>query len=1037
VKLPEVSVKRPIMTLMVFLAVLIIGSISFLNLQLDLLPRIEPPVMTVITPWPGASASDVEQRITKVMENSLSMLEGVDDIISKSIDNVSVVSVKFKWGVDLDVRAGDVRDAVNFAKRELPSDADESVVLRITSGTVPVINVTMTAERSYQGLSHYISKSVVEELSRVPGVGQVLVFGGMEREIQVLLDTDMLESYRIPADVIAGVLERENLNVPAGSLKEGSTEYFIRVPGRFSSVDEIRNTVIGIQGGNPIKLEDVAEVKDDYKELTMNGWQGDKASVVLIIMKNSDANTIEVSRLILERLAELKKESFPSDVEYEVVMDTADFIMNAISNLGRSLMAGIALVFLVTWAFLKRFRASLIVAGAIPFSLIITFIAMGRLDYTINIFTLSALAMASGMVVDNAIVTTDQIIYHIEQGNRRRVAAVLGASEIGSALFASTLTTIVVLLPLAFLSGLVGVFFSALTVVMVIAVSASLFVSLTFIPMMGSKFFGREPGKLRFHQFTERFFSWMEDSYSSMLEWALGNRKKVIALSLLLLVMTFIGFRNIGTELTPDPDTGDISISFTLPEGTRLEKTDELLREIVSYCMDTIPEAKIVFGMDGMDEEGFTVAVGQQAGPNIGSLGIKLVDKNKRDRSAFEIANEIRNWIRTKPGIEDMTVFVSSPIKAMFLGSKPLDIEIYGDNLQQVTQVAEMISSGLAEIPGTADISISRRQDRPELWVEPDREKASFLGVSTSSISRTARIYFAGYKTSESFWEGEDDFPIRLRLREEQRNSRDIFARLTVPGAGGLPVRLSSVAQLSDEVGPPQIERKNRQRYITVGANVHGRSLGEVTVDATRMVASLEIPDEIRVSFGGEIREQQEAFQQMGLLVLLGIILVYMVMAGLYEAYLDPFVILFSIPFALTGVVLAFLIIGLYISMQALLGIIMLVGIVVNIAIVLVDYINLLRARGARLREAIVEAGHRRLRPAFMTTLTTFFGMLPMALSRGQGAEIWRPLAVSVMGGLVVSMLVTMLLVPVVYSIVEEKIRKTPRFVEAREAARS
>ncbi len=1035
-KLPEISVKRPIMTLMVFLAVLVIGSISFLNLKFDLLPDIEPPVITVITPWPGASASDVEQRITKVMENGLSMLEGVDDIISKSIDNISVVSVKFKWGVDLDVRAGDVRDAVNFAKRELPSDAEESVILRITSGTVPVVEVTMTAERSYQGLFHFVDKTVVEELSRVPGVGQILVFGGIGREIQVLLDVDRLEAFRLSPDTIAGVLERENLNIPAGSLKEGQTEYFIRVPGRFSSVEEIRNTIVGIHDGSPVKVGDIADTRDGYRELTMNGWQGDKAAVVMIIMKNSDANTIEVSRMVLDRLASLKEESFPSDVEYEVVMNTADFIMNAISNLGRSLMAGIVLVFLVTWAFLKRFRASLIVAGAIPFSLIITFIAMGLLDYTINIFTLSALAMASGMVVDNAIVATDQIIFHIEQGSRRRVAAVLGASEIGSALFASTLTTIVVLLPLAFLSGLVGVFFSALTIVMVLAVSASLFVSLTFIPMMASKFFGREPGKLRIHQVTERFFSAMEDTYSSMLAWGLENRKKVIASALLLLFLTFLGFRTIGTELTPDPDTGDISITFSLPEGTRLEVTDELVREVVSYCQETIPEAQLVFGIDGMEEEGFSVAVGLQAGTNIGTVGVKLVDKNERDRSAFEIANDIRNWILTKPGIEDMTVLVSSPIKAMFMGSKPLDIEIYGDDLKQVTGVAEMIASGLAEIPGTADISVSRRQDRPELWVEPDREKAAHLGVNTAAVSRTARIYFAGYETSESFWEGENDFPIRVRLREEQRNSREIFGRLIVPSASGAPVRLSSVAMMKDEVGPPQIERKNRQRYVTVGANVHGRSLGEVTADARRMVDAMEIPESVRVSFGGQVREQQEAFQQMGLLVLLGVMLVYMVMAGQYEAYLDPFVILFSIPFALTGVVFAFLVTGLYISMQALLGIIMLVGIVVNIAIVLVDYINLVRARGARLRDAIAEAGRRRLRPAFMTTLTAFFGMLPMAVSRGQGAEIWRPLAVSVMGGLLVSMLVNMLLVPVVYSIVEENIRKKPRFVEAREAAR-
>ena len=522
-----------------------------------------------------------------------------------------------------------------------------------------------------------------------------------------------------------------------------------------------------------------------------------------------------------------------------------------------------------------------------------------------------------------------------------------------------------------------------------------------------------------------------------MLAWGLDNRKKVIASALLLLVLTFLGFRTIGTELTPDPDTGDISITFSLPEGTRLEVTDELVREIMDYCRRTIPEAKLVFGMDGMEEGGLSVAVGQKAGPNTGTIGIRLVNKNERKRSAFEIAGDIRDWIQAKPGIEDMTVFVSSPIKAMFLGSKPLGIEIYGDDLRQVTKVSSMIASGLADIPGTADISVSRREDRPELWIEPDREKAAYLGVSTAAVSRTARIYFAGYETEGSFWEGEDDYPIRVRLKEEQRNDRDTLGRLTVPSASGGLVRLSSVAAMKDEVGPPQVERKNRQRYLTVGANVHGRSLGEVTADAVEMVQAMEIPEGVRVTFGGQIKEQQDAFRQMGLLVLLGILLVYMVMAGQYEAYLDPFVILFSIPFALTGVVFAFLVTGLYISLQALLGIIMLVGIVVNIAIVLVDYINLVRARGSLLRDAVIEAGRRRLRPALMTTLTTFFGMLPMAVSRGQGSEIWRPLAVSVMGGLMVSMLVTMLLVPVVYAVVEERFRKKPRFAEAKEAARS
>ncbi|MDO9508275.1 MAG: efflux RND transporter permease subunit [Thermovirgaceae bacterium] len=1035
-KLPELSVKRPVTTLMIFLSVLIIGGIASTSLKLDMLPKIEPPVVTILTSWPGASASDVEQRVSKVMEDNLSTIEGVDDIISKSLDNISAVSVKFKWGSDLDVRTADIRDAVTFAKRDLPSDSDEPVILRITSGMIPVVEISMTAERSWQGLYHFVDKAVVEDLSRIPGVGQILVYGGVSREIQVLLDAARLEAFRLSPEAVAGVLERENINVPAGSLKQGETEYFIRVPGRFSTVDEIRNVILGVYNGSPVRLGDVAEIRDGFKETVMNAWDGEKATVLMIVMKNSDANTVDVSRDVLGRLAELKKERFPTDVDYEILMNTADFIMNAIKSLGTSLLAGIILVFLVTWAFLKRFSASLVVAGAIPFSLIITFIVMGRLDYTINILTLSALAMASGMVVDNAIVATDQIIFHIEQGARRKVAAVLGAGEIGPALFASTLTTVVVLLPLAFISGLVGVFFSALTVVMVLAVSASLFVGLTFVPMMGSRFFAREPENFKIHQVTEEFFSWLEDGYSSVLAWSLANRKKVLAFSGLLLFLTFMGFRYIGTELVPDPDTGDISITFSLSEGTRLETTDELVREIVAHCRETIPEARIVFGFDGMEEGGFSIAVGQEAGANIGTVGLKLVDKSERKRSAFEIAEEIRIWIRTKPGIEDMTVLVSSPVKAMFLGSKPLSLEVFGDDLQEVTQAAEMISAGLAEIPGAVDISVSRKKDRPELWVEPDREKAAFLGVNTASIARTARICFSGYETSESFWEGDDDYPIRVRLKPEQRNSAEIFSRLTVPDAMGRPVKLSSVANLKDAAGPPQIERKNRQRYVTVGANIHGRALGEITQDALRMVEGMDIPGGVRVSFGGQIKEQQDAFRQMTLLFLLGIILVYMVMAAQYEAYLDPFVIMFSIPFALTGVAFAYLLTGIYLSMMGLLGIIMLVGIVVNIAIVLVDYINLVRARGARLEDAIIEACGRRLRPALMTTLTTFFGMLPMAVSRGQGAEMWRPLAISVMGGLMVSMLVTMLLVPVVYSIVEQKVRRVPRFMESKEGSR-
>jgi HAE1 family hydrophobic/amphiphilic exporter-1 len=494
-----------------------------------------------------------------------------------------------------------------------------------------------------------------------------------------------------------------------------------------------------------------------------------------------------------------------------------------------------------------------------------------------------------------------------------------------------------------------------------------------------------------------------------------------------------MSFRFVGTELTPEPDTGDIVITFHLPEGTRIEETDRVVREIIAYCEQNVSEAKYVFGFDGREEEGFTVAVGQEAGPNIGTVGLRLVDKNERDRSAFEIADGIRRWMRNIPRIEKMTVLVSSPIKAMFLGSKPLSVEVYGENLEEVRSVSNLIAEQIDSVQGTVDVAVSQKEPRPEIHVELDREKAALMGVRTASVGAAMRTYFYGYLTDQDYWEGEDNYPIRVRLEESQKDDIEIFSRLLVPSVTGRPVRLSNVATIREDLGPPQIDRKNRQRYITVDANVHGRSLGEVTADVRSLIDQMKIPSGVRIEFGGEVEEQRKAFVQMRYLVLLGILLVYMVMAGQYEAYLDPLVIMFSVPFALTGVAAAYLLTGLYLSLQGVLGIIMLVGIVVNIAIVLVDYINLTRARGAPLRDALIQAGVRRLRPALMTTFTTFFGMSPMAVSRGQGAELWKPLAVSVMGGLVVSMLVTLVLVPVLYSLVEERIRRRPRFVEARE----
>jgi len=1029
--LPEFSVKKPIFTSMIYAAIVLLGVVTLASMKVDLLPKIDPPVITVLTTWPGASAIEIEQRVSKKLEDQLGMIEGVSDLYSKSVDNLSVVSAKFKWGTDLDVKVGDVRDAVNFAKRRMPSDIEEPILFRMSSGTVPVLEIALTAGASYPGLYHYADSVLVEDLKRVPGVGQVLVYGGLRREIRVAMDLAKLEAYGLAPQAIAAALERENLNAPAGPLKEGRIAFNVRVPGRFRDIAEIRGLVVGAWQGKPVHLGDVARVEDTFKELEMNGWVNDKPSVILIVLKNSDANTMEVTNGVKKRLEELKAE-LPSDIETTILMDTSEYIGNSIRDLSHSLYWGIVLVFLVTWAFLKRFTASIVVCAAIPFSLLITFTVMKLLGYTLNIMTLMALSMAVGMVVDNAIVSTDQIIYHMEKGERRGIASILGASEVGGALLGSTTTTVVVLMPLIFVQGLVGVFFTSLCVVMIVAVAISLFVSISFIPMAGSKAFSTETENLRIHGYTEKFLRKLESGYRDLLSWGLDRPAEIFGIAALFMALTIAGFKFIGTELTPEADTSEISITFRLPEGTRLETTDALVREVVEYARKNVPEKKYVFGWDGQTEEGYGIATGSDEGSNVGTVGLKLVDKAERDRSAFEVAEQIRKWLEKKPGIQKMTVLVTSPIQAMFLGAKPVNIEVYGDDLKSTVQVAEEIKNRLARIPGAVDVTLSQKPDRPEIQVLIDREKAALLGVSTASIASTLRMYFYGVETGESFWQGEDDYPIRIRLDSRQRDTMGVLDRLVVPSSTGKAVRLSTVARIVQDSGPSEVNRKNRQRYVVVESNVQGRSLGQVTEAARKEIASMNLPPGTKIAFGGQVQEQGDAFRQLGLLVLLGIILVYMVIAAQYEALLDPFIILFSVPFALTGVVMAFLLTGLYLSMQAFLGVIMLVGIVVNNAIVLLDYVGLLRARGMRLREALLEAGERRLRPILMTMLAAFLGMLPMAISRGQGAEMWRPLAVSVMGGLALSTLITLILVPTVYLVMETKLRRKPRFAEAK-----
>lgn len=1023
----EFAVKKPITTLMIFLAVLLIGGVSLIGIRVDLLPEYEPPIILAITTWQGAAASDVEQEVTKEVEDRMATIQGLDKLTSTSSDGVSAVVLRFKWGEDLDARMGDARDQINVIRRNLPDDADDPILIKVSSSAMPIMLVIFKAGPTFPGLYHLVDNDVTKQVQQVPGVGSVSVFGGERREIQILFDAEKLKAFNLSPQQIYSILQQEHYNLPAGSFKEGLMEYQIRVPGRFKLPSDMGYTIVGTFNGKPIYLKDVAKVVDGYQEPTTFGWSDGARSVVMMVTKNTDANTVQVINGVKTRLQEIKSTILPPDVDYFIGYDQSKFILNSLSQLASTLLYGIILVFIVTYVFLRRMPGTLAICGAILFSLIATFIVMRLMGYTVNLMTLSALTVASGMVVDNAIVATDQVIYHIEQGEKREIASVLGVGEVGGALMGSTLTTLAVLIPLIFITGLVGIFFSSLSVVMSLSIALSWVVSLTFIPMVGSKTFKTREDKFFIHRYTKRYLAILEHYYALTIDWALRNRKKVIALAGLCVFFTIWAFSVIGTELVPKSDTGSIRVSFRLPEGTRVEETERVAKELMTYAMNNIPELENVFIYGGSSGSGIGALRGESS--NTGNVGIELIPKGERKRSGFQVASQVREYLNNKPGFEAVSSGLSSPIMTGG-SSKPIVIELYGDDINELLQIGDMVKKKIEQIPGAVDVEVAQKTSRPEVWVDVDKQRAALLGVRTSDIAHALRDYYYGVQLDEDYWQGADNYEVWLRLDPEQRHSWDTLNKLLVPSVSGEMIRLTNVAKLSEEAGPPEIHRKNRQRYITIELDTEGRSLGQVAGDVQNVLKELNLP--IRTDISGDVEDLRDTFRQMAFLILLGMILVYMVMSGQYEAFLDPFVIMFSVPFALTGAVGGLLLTGQYLSLMGLLGIIMLIGTVVNNAIVLVDYVNLLRARGYTMYQALVEGGERRLRPILMTTLTTIFGMLPMAISRGEGAEIWRPLAISVSGGLCFSTLVTLILVPVVYSLVEEKIRRKPRFAEAK-----
>jgi len=1034
---PEFGVKKPVTNLMIFSAIIIIAFYSLTRLGIDMMPEIEPPAITVIASYPGASSEDVEIKVTEPLENQLATTPGLEKITSRSMEGASVITLKFIWGTNLDEASNDIRDRIELTKRflpDIPDEMDNPFIFKFNTAMIPIVFIGITAQETYPELYDLIDKRVCDGLRQLPGVGTVQLHGGLERQINIWINRERLEGYGFSILDISNALQQENVTQPLGSIKSGLTDYLLRLPGEFASPEEINLVILGKRGGKFVYLKDVARVEDGFKEVTMKVRINRRPGIMMMVQKQTGTNTVDVAARIKDRLKTLEK-ILPSDVKMYTIFDTSTDIINSLNTLKDTLWFGIALVVLVVWFFLRQFLGSLIIALTIPFSLLIAFIYLFLSGKTINVIGLSSLAIASGMVVDNAIVIVDNAYRHLERGQRPREAAIFGASEMFLAISASTLTTVVVFLPMLFITGVVGIIFGELAMIVTVTLLASLFTAATFSPMLCARWLrvrvpyvgGHMAGNAfnKFYDTSERWFKGWEEFYAKALAWCLGHKKVVIFGFFGMFMLSLFTMRFIGNEFIPEEDSGDIRITINLALGTRLEETDKVAKRVEDILERDVREAKFTYVRPGTTA-GSGRAMGGTSGEHVVVGGVKLVPKAQRRRSVAEVGQAVRKEIEKIPGILKVDVSTGNPLGRMItgMGGKAIQVEVVGHSFEDTDRIANKIKDIMQKTPGAVDASISREINRPELRIEVDREKAVTLGLTMRTIADSVKTFIEG-STATKYREKGETYDIYVRLEEHSRSKIEDIENLSIVSPlTGKQVRLVNFAKVYETMGPVEIERQNRERVVRAECNIYKRSAGKVREDIKRELDKLAIPSDITLNFGGEAEEQVKAFKDLFLLLILGIILVYMVMAAQFESLLDPFIVMFAIPFTFTGVFLAFLLTGTTLSIITFLGIIMLMGIVVNNAIVLISYINILRARGHSMLEAVTLGGRDRLRPVLMTTITTLVGLLPLAISRGEGSETWQPLGITMIGGLTLSTLITMLFVPTLYAVFEERVKK-------------
>lgn len=1011
------AVKKPITTALCFVAVIVVGLFSLSKLSIDLYPDIETNQIMVLTAYQGASAADIETNVTRPLENTLNTVSNLKHITSQSKENMSIITLEFEYGIDIDIATNDVRDKLDMVQTALPDDVDNPIIFKFGTDDIPIIILSVTAEESLPALYKILDDKVATPLQRISGVGAVSISGAPEREIQVYCDPQKLEAYRLSVEGIAGIIANENKNTPGGTIDIGSNTYSLRVEGEFKDAREMENIVVGSYDGRNIYLKDVARIVDTVEERAQEAYNDGIQGGMIIIQKQSGANSVNIAKKVHERLPSLQA-GLPSDVQLGVIVDTSTNIQNTIDSLVETITITFIVVILVVLVFLGRWRATFIIALTIPISLIASFIYLLMSGNTLNIISLSSLSIAIGMVVDDAIVVLENITTHLERGSKPKQAAIYATNEVHLSVIASTLTLLAVFLPLTTITGLAGVLFEQLGWIVSIIMIISTVAALTLTPMLASQMLraGTPKGKAYKLIFgpVERGLNALDHGYARFLNWAVRHRIAVVLGAVAIFVSSLGLTKFIGTEFFPTQDNARISVQIEMPIGTRTEISRDLALRLDKRWREEIPELQTSSFSVGQASTDNTYGSMQTNGTHIISFNIRLSSVGERERGLLEICELMRDDLKEYSEIKTSQVIAGGAQGGM-AGQASVDVEVYGYDFGETDAVAAELSRRMGELPGCSQVHVSREDYIPEYQIDFDREKLAINGLNVATASSYLRNRINGL-TASYYREDGEEYDIKVRYAPEHRTSVEDIENILVYNSQGKGIRMKDLGKVVERFTPPTIERKDRERVITVSGIVRqGYPLSTLVAQTQKILAEMDMPADVTTAIGGTYEDQQDSFGDLGMLGIMIIILVFIVLASQFESFTYPFIIFLALPFAFTGVFIGLAVTGTPLSIMALIGVIMLAGIVVKNGIVLVDYTNLNRERGMSIVSAVVDAGKSRLRPVLMTTLTTVLGMLPMAMGQGEGAEMWRPMGVAVWTGLAFSTVITLILVPVVY----------------------